>query len=170
RNDKADDVTVKLYYGSGIETLTIPADSIIVMEKAIDTSAAGERSEAVKITGQDIVDAEYADIVIYDIPEISYDTSYDYGQARLYVSVHASLDTARNVTVSLGDVSLSEDSISGLKIFSFDALPGDYGLNINWEDMGGSEYTMTDTVLIGEESFFSRIIRLIKEFIQRFEW
>ncbi|MCK5373607.1 MAG: hypothetical protein KAJ20_04670, partial [Candidatus Aenigmarchaeota archaeon] len=83
RNDKADDVTVKLYYGSGIETLAIPADSIIVIEKAIDTSAAGERSEAVKITGQDIVDAEYADIVIYDIPEISYDTSYDYGQARL---------------------------------------------------------------------------------------
>ena len=170
RNDKADDVTVKLYYGSDIETLAIPADSIIVMEKAIDTSAAGKRSEAVKITGQDIVDAEYADIVIYDIPEISYDTSYDYGQARLYVSVHASLDTAWNVTVSLGDVSLSEDSISGLKIFSFDAVPDVYDLNIYWEDRGGSDYAMTDTVSIGEESFFSRIIRLIKEYTQRFEW
>ena len=170
RNDKADDVTVKLYYGSSIETLAIPADSVIVMEKVIDTSAAGKRSEAVKITGQDIVDAEYADIVIYDIPEISYDTFYDYGQARLYVSVHTSLDAALNVTVSLGDVSLSEDSVSGSKAFSFDVLPGDYSLDINWEDMGGSEYAMADTVSIGEESFFSMIIRLIKEFTQRFEW
>lgn len=170
RNDKADDVTVKLYYGSGIETLTIPAGSIIVAEKDIDISAAGERSEAVKITGQEIVDVEYADIVIYDIPEISYDTSYDYGQTRLYVSVYASSDTAWNVTVSLGDVFLSEDSVSGSKAFSFDVLPGDYGLNINWDDRGGSDYTMTDTVSIGEESFLSRIIRLIKEFTQRFEW
>ena len=63
-----------------------------------------------------------------------------------------------------------EDSVSGSKILSFDVVPGDYDLSIDWEDRGGSNYSMIDTVSIGEESFISMIIRLIKEYTQRFEW
>ncbi|MCK5234275.1 MAG: transglutaminase domain-containing protein, partial [Candidatus Aenigmarchaeota archaeon] len=168
RNDKADDAIVKLYYGSSIETLTIPANLWIVYEKAVDTSAVGGRTEAVRIIGQDIVDAEYADIVIYDIPDLSYDYSYDYAQMRLFVSVYVSLDDARNVTVSVGDMSLSEDVVSSSKTFSFSVVPADYSLDINWEDMNGSEYTTTGTLSVSPESFFSKIVRLIKEFVQMF--
>ncbi|MEA2003430.1 MAG: transglutaminase-like domain-containing protein [archaeon] len=168
RNDKADDASVKLYYGGNIDTLTIPANFWMVYGMAVDTSAVGERTDAVRIIGQDIVDAEYADIVIYDIPDISYDYFYDYAQAKLFVSVYASLDDARNVTVSVGDMSLSEDVVSGSKTFSFNTAPADYSLNIYWEDMNGSGYTKTGTLSVSPESFFSKIVRLINEFVQMF--
>ena len=61
-NDKASYETVKLFYGTSIETLNVPSNSLIVVEYAFDTYVVGKMKEAVKITGQGIVDAEYADM------------------------------------------------------------------------------------------------------------
>ncbi|NOQ55334.1 MAG: hypothetical protein GQ477_00855 [Nanohaloarchaea archaeon] len=165
-NDKASDETVKLFYGGSIETLVLPANSVIVVSSALDTSVSGKKTDAVHITGQGIVDAEYADYVVYDVPVVSYDYSYDYSLMKLLFAVSVSADYAENLVVSADDVSLSSESVFGRHTFFFDVSPGDYKVDLSWDDRGGNSYSDEVNVVIGPEDIISKIIRLIKEFIQ----
>lgn len=164
-NDKASDETVKLFYGVSIETLNVPSKSLIVVEYALDTTVACEMNEAVKITGQGIVDAEYADIVVYDTPVLSYDYSYDYGLMKLYFDVSVAADSAENVVVAVDGVSSGAESVFGTHTSSFDAAVGDYDVSISWDDRGGNSYSDEVDVAIGAENIISKIIRLITEYI-----
>ena len=164
-NDKASDETVKLFYGASIETLNVPSSSLIVAVYVLDTSVAGEMNEAVKITGQGIVDAEYADIIVYDIPVLSYDYSYDYGLMQLSFDVSVAADSAEDVVVSMDGVSSGAESVFGTHTFSFDVVPGDHDVSISWDDRGGNSYSDEVDVAIGAENIISKIIRLITEFI-----
>ncbi len=164
-NDKVSDETVKLFYGDSIETLSVPSNSLIVVGSMLDTSVVDDIDVAVKITGQGIVDAEYAEIIVYDIPVLSYDYGYDYGLMRLSFDVLVATDTAEDVVVIIDGVSFSAESVFGSHTFSFDVAQGDYDVSVSWSDRGGNLYSDEVDIVIGAENIISKIIRLITEFI-----
>ncbi|MBW6462475.1 MAG: transglutaminase-like domain-containing protein [DPANN group archaeon] len=166
-NDKASDETVKLFYGTSIETLDVPSNSLIVVEYVVDTSVVGTTIEAVKITGQGIIDAEYVDIIVYDIPLLAYDYSYDYSLMKLSFVILVESDYAENLVVSIDGVSSGHESVLGAHTFSFDVVPGAYDVALLWEDRGGNLYSDELGIVVGSENIIAKIIRLITEFIER---
>lgn len=169
-NKKAAGETLKFYYDDVIESLTIQSGSRLSVNKSLDTSSVGDKTIAVEIAGQGVVDVEYVDFVVYDVPDVSYSYDYDYDQMKLYVTLNVDRDYAKNVTLYVDDISVFDDSVLGSEIFDFSVVPGAYELKAEWADQGGLAYSMNDSVVVDEENMLGRIIRMIKEFVQRFEW
>ena len=136
-----------------------------VLESSIDSSIAGITQIKARIEGKSGRDEKQKDIEIFEVPKIDLKyISYDYSKNIAKISIATSYK-AKDVSLDINGKNIKIGNLETPKSIELSILQGTTEIDINFKDIGDNTHSTTSRIIIEDESFINKIIRIIKELL-----
>ncbi|NOR84669.1 hypothetical protein GQ473_00985 [archaeon] len=104
-------------------------------------------------------------VEVYDLPEITLETVYDYNTDEGILLFNVSGYTAYNISLDFSGEKINVGDVFGQKKMRVTSALGSYTATISYADASGKKYVFNKDIVFESENIIQKILRAIKEFI-----